>query len=393
MLKKRYLEEKITSDLSRKMVFLGGPRQVGKTTLAKKIGMESYSKKFTYLNWDNIEDKKTIIKSVHNPEAKLVIFDEIHKYKNWKNYIKGRFDKSKEDFDIIVTGSARLDLYKRGGDSMLGRYYYFRLHPFSVAEVLKRDNIIEPFREISFLEESKETSKTFKNLMNFSGFPEPFISKKEETLRRWHNQRIEKIVKDDIRDTENIQDISSMEVLVSLLPEKIGSQFSLNSLREDLLVSHKTISSWMDIFERFYYLFRISAFADKRIKSIRKEKKVYLWDWTEVDSSSARLENIVASHLLKLCHFLYDAKGYKAELFFLRDRDGHEVDFLVAVDRKPWITVEVKSSDQEISKNLLYFGRKLKIPFKYQVVDVEGVDFLKDDVRVMSANKFLSGLV
>ncbi len=391
MIENRYLEEKITADLSQKMVFIGGPRQVGKTTIAKQIGKNAYQK-FSYLNWDNIDDKRAIIKSALDPDAQMIIFDEIHKYRNWKNYIKGQFDKHHEQFDILVTGSARLDLYKKGGDSLLGRYYYFRLHPFSMAEVLKKNNPIVPFQKILFPAESNVVD-VFEHLFEFGGFPEPFIHKDKELLRRWHNQRTEKIVKEDIRDIENIRDISTLQTLVALLPEKVGSQFSLNSLREDLLVTHGTISHWMEVLERFYYHFRITAYCAKSINSLRKEKKMYLWDWSEVPSAPARLENIVASHLLKLCHFLYDAHGFKAELHYLRDRDGHEVDFLIAVDKKPWIAVEVKNSDQKISKNLRYFGEKLDIPFKYQLVQTENVDFIQNDVRVMNVAKFLSALV
>ncbi|MEK9151251.1 MAG: ATP-binding protein [Patescibacteria group bacterium] len=391
MLKNRYIEKKITNDLSQKMVFIGGPRQVGKTTLAKQIGNQSYQK-YAYLNWDNIDDKKAILKSAFPADVRLLIFDEIHKYRNWKNYIKGQFDKNKELFDILVTGSARLDLYQKGGDSLLGRYYYFRLHPFSVAEVLKKNNLVVPFEKLSFSSEPA-MSATFKRLFEFGGFPEPFIHEDKEALRRWHNQRIEKIVKEDIRDVESIRDISTLQTLALFLPEKVGSQFSLNSLREDILVSHKTISFWMDVLEHFYYHFRIPTYSAKNIHSLRKEKKMYLWDWSEVPSDSARLENIVASHLLKLCHFLYDAQGYKAELHYLRDRDGHEVDFLIAVDKKPWMAIEVKNSDQIPSKHLHYFGKKLSIPFKYQLVQTENVDFIQNDVRVMSADKFLSALV
>ena len=391
MIQNRYLEKKIIKDLPQKMVFIGGPRQVGKTTLAKQIGKTFY-KKYSYLNWDNIDDKKTILKSALEADAQMIVFDEIHKYRNWKNHIKGLFDKNHELFDVIVTGSARLDLYKKGGDSLLGRYFYFRLHPFSVAEVMKKNNSITPFQKLLFSSEPK-MQNTFRQLLKFGGFPEPFINKNEELLRRWHNQRIVNIVKEDIRDIESIRDISTLETLATLLPEKVGSQFSLNSLREDLLVSYKTISHWMDVLEHFYYHFRISAYCTKTINSLRKEKKMYLWDWSEVPLEAARFENIVASHLLKLCHFLYDTKGYKAELHYLRDRDGHEVDFLIAVDKKPWMAIEVKNSDITPSKNLIYFGKKINIPFKYQLINTENIDFIQNDIRIMSADKFLSALV
>ncbi|MFA6160383.1 MAG: ATP-binding protein [Parcubacteria group bacterium] len=392
MLKKRYLQAKIEKDLESKMVFIGGPRQVGKTTLSNLIGKEKYPV-FSYLNWDNSQDKKIIMSSEFDPKSKLLIFDEIHKYPRWKNYIKGQFDKYKERFSIIVTGSARLDLYKKGGDSMLGRYHYFRLHPFSLAELLS-DKLpgIEPFAELTF-PENQQSFSIFQKLLTFGGFPESLFAENMETSRRWHNQRIERIVKEDIRDIENIRNLSLLQILVDNLPDRVGSLLSLNSLREDLEVTHKTISFWMNILENFYYHYRIYPFMSKTIRSLKKEPKMYLWDWSQVPDDGARLENMVGSHLLKLCHYLHDAKGYKAELSFLRDIDQHEVDFLITVDKKPWLAVEVKTAEQKISKDLRYFGEKLKIPFCYQLTTNENVDFLKDNIRVMSVDKFLSGLI
>ncbi|MDD5397126.1 MAG: ATP-binding protein [Candidatus Moranbacteria bacterium] len=391
MLKKRYIQPFVEKDLAKKMVFIGGPRQVGKTTLSKLVGKEAFEN-FSYFNWDNADDRKKILAMQFDPEATLIVFDEIHKYHKWKNYVKGQYDKYNETFSILVTGSARLDIYRKGGDSLMGRYFYFRLHPFSLGEVLENRAIIEPLKKINFKVQEKSL-KIFKELFEFGGFPEPFLSKDKKTLRRWHNQRLERLVREDIRDIENIRDLSAIQILVEMLPERVGSLLSLNSLREDLQVAHGTISLWMDILERFYYHFRLYPFASSTIKSLRKEPKLYLWDWSQVPDEAAKLENIVASHLLKLCHFLYDAHGYKAELNYLRDLDGHEVDFLVTVDKKPWLAVEVKSSDQQISKNLLYFDRKLNIPFKYQVVQTENIDFMQNDVRVMSVDKFLGGLV
>jgi predicted AAA+ superfamily ATPase len=391
MPKNRYLQEAIEKDLARKMVFIGGPRQVGKTTLSRLIGTERYGK-FTYLNWDNPEDKKAILASRFNPEAPLVVFDEIHKYRQWKNYVKGQFDKHKDRFDILVTGSARLDLYQKGGDSLLGRYHYYRLHPFSQRELLHRTPAaLQPFEEPRF-DLEPDSFRTFRKLLAFGGFPEPLFSGSEETLRRWHNQRAERLVKEDIRDIENVRELSTLQTLVSLLPERVGSALSLNSLREDLGVAHGTVQLWMDILERFYYHFRIYPFASTKIKSLRREAKMYLWDWSEAADPGARLENTVASHLLKFCHFLYDARGYKAELFYLRDIEGREVDFLVTADRKPWFCVEVKNGDQAVSRHIRYFGERLSVPFRYQLVATEGVDFIQHDVRVMSADKFLGGL-
>ena len=391
MLKKRYLYSHLASDLKEKMVFIGGPRQVGKTTLAQFIGKNNYQRP-VYLNWDFREDRKKILDEKFESEADLIIFDEIHKYKNWRNYLKGEFDKNKDRFDILVTGSARLDLYRRGGDSLLGRYHYLRLHPFSEREIMNIDPNIEIFKELKFAVHNY-AHEIFDQLFQFGGFPEPFIKKDLKTLRRFHNERLDRIVREDIRDIENVRDLSSLQVLVEILPGRVGSLFSANSLKEDLGVTHKTISLWLDVLERFYYHFRIYPFTSTTIRSLRKEPKVYLWDWSQIDNEAARFENMVASHLLKTIHFLYDTEGYKAELHFLRDREGREVDFLVSVNKKPWMAVEVKLSNKEISKNLKYFSERLKIPFIYQVVKEKGVDFTVNGIRAISADKFLSGLV
>lgn len=233
----------------------------------------------------------------------------------------------------------------------------------------------------------------FDRLFHFGGFPEPFFKQDDKTLRRWQNERVDRLIREDIRDIELIRDLSRLEILVGMLPEKVGSLLSLNSMREDIGVTHVTLSRWMDMLERFYYHFRLRPFAATHIKSLRKEPKLYLWDWSEAPSKAARFENMVASHLLKFAHFLHDAEGYKIDVFFLRDIEGREADFLVTHDRTPWFAVEVKQSDTAPSKQLRYFVEKLSIPFAYQVVAEHGIDFTKDGVRVMSGDVFLGGLV
>jgi predicted AAA+ superfamily ATPase len=390
---KRYLDRYIAEDLKDKMVFISGPRQVGKTTMARGLGDELYPEEYEYLNWDNKDDRRSILKGEFRGGNKLVIFDEIHKYKGWKNYLKGEYDKYKDTFHMIVTGSSRLDIYRRGGDSLLGRYRPYRLHPLSVRE-LSPGQVTEPapFKELTFAG-GTDSLRLYGRLMKFGGFPEIYIKHNERALRRWHNERAERLVKEDIRDIENVRDLSALQILVELLPDKVGSCFSLNSLREDLNVTHKTIAHWVDILEKFYYHFRIYPYQTTLIKSLRKEPKLYLWDWSEVSDEGARLENMTASHLLKFCHFLYDVEGHKANLWYLRDKDQREVDFLVTVDGKPWFCVEVKTSYKEISPTLKYFRQKIKVPFAYYVVGEEGVDLIKDNIRIMSADNFLTGLV
>src|SRR3989338_476520 len=391
-MKKRYLVPHILRDLNEKMVFIGGARQVGKTSLAKYIA-ENYFKHYDYLNWDARDDRKNILQSQFKGNAEIILFDEIHKYKDWKNYLKGQFDKHKDDFKILVTGSARLDVYRRGGDSLMGRYYYYRLHPFSLAEMLEFNAMPQILGELIFPEFLPKARAALDDLFVFGGFPEPLLKKDQKVLRQFHNQYVDRLVREDIRDIESIRDLSSLQVLVDLLPHKVGALLSLNALREDLEVAHKTVALWMDILERFYYHFRIYPFAFATIKSLRKEPKMYLWDWSQVEDEAQRFENMVASHLLKFVHFLYDAEGYRVALHFLRDRAGHETDFLVTVDKKPWFAVEVKWADTQVSKSLRYFTEKLRIPFAYQVAHEPKVDFLQNGVRVMSADKFLSALV
>ncbi|MBI5412017.1 ATP-binding protein [Candidatus Peregrinibacteria bacterium] len=393
MIKDRYLHRSIMDDLKTKMVFIGGPRQVGKTTLAKFIGAADYSK-CTYLNWDNREHRKMILTGEFAGNADLIIFDEIHKYKGWKNYIKGEYDEHKDHFHMLVTGSARLDVYRRGGDSLMGRYHYYRLHPFSWSESLEHMPILKPGKALSFLENLPTSHvRSFKHLLVFGGFPEPFLGRNDKVLNRFHNERLDRLIREDIRDIEALRDLSALQIMVELLPEKVGSLFSLNSLREDLGVAHKTIRHWTDVLERFYYHFRIYPFHATTVKSLRKEPKLYCWDWSEVHAEAARLENMVASHLLKMVHFLQDTEGCKTELWFLRDAEGREVDFLVTHDKKPWFCVEVKQSADDFSKHLFYFKKRLTIPFVYQVTGETGQDVIKKGVRLISADKFLTGLI
>lgn len=390
---KRYLEKHILEDIKDKMVFISGPRQIGKTTLANQIAEGFFAENFVYLNWDNRQDRKTILSGIFPAGKKLFIFDKIHKYKNWKNYLKGEYDKHKGKFNIIVTGSAQLDVYRKSGDSLLGRYHSYRLHPLSLQELSGRKSLHIPFKELIFSDSGKGQREPFDALFKFGGFPEIFTKQSEKTLRRWHNERADRLIKEDIRDIENLRDLSALQVLVELLPDKVGSLFSLNSLREDLNVTHKTISLWVDILERFYYHFRIYPFKSSLIKSLMKEPKVYLWDWSEIKDEDIRFENMVASHLLKFCNFLSDAEGYKAQVYYLRDKEQREVDFLVTVENRPWFCVETKSSFKNIPSPLRYFSLKLKIPFAYEVVKQENIDLRKDHIRIISADKFLNALV
>lgn len=390
MIRDRYLTPFIIEDLKEKMVFVGGPRQVGKTTLCRNI-VAAHFGSHAYFNWDNRADRKAVIASSWPGEAELLIFDEIHKYKKWKSLIKGEYDKLKETYKFLVTGSSRLDLYRRGSDSLQGRYHYYRLHPFTLAEI---EGISHKTAVRGKLPIGKDDYReTLNQLEAFGGFPEPFMKQSKKHLRRWHNEKIERMFREDILDVQTIRDIGNMKLLSDILPSRVGSLLSLNALREDLEVSFRAVSHWMDVLEAFYYHFRIYPFSAKKIRSLKKEPKLYLWDWSEVDDEAARFENLIASHLLKFVHLITDYEGYKAELYFLRDVDKREVDFLVTIDGRPWFAVEAKLNEPCLSPHLLYFKEKLPIPYVYQAVKKGAVDRIEKEVRIISAGKFLSGLI
>ena len=390
MIKERYLTDCALQDLSEKMVFIGGPRQVGKTTLAIELIASTFSH-YGYFNWDNRADRRRIMNSDWPGNAELLILDEIHKYRKWKSLVKGEWDKLKNKYKFLITGSARLEIYRKGGDSLQGRYHYYRIHPFSLAEMMNRKNKIEVGEEIRI--DQVPSFEEMISLDKFGGFPEPLIKQDERVLRRWHNEKVARLFREDIRDVEAVRDIASMTLLSDLLPLRVGSLLSINSIRDDLEVSHRAVSSWISILESFYYCFRIYPFTGKAIRSIKKEPKLYLWDWSEIEEESIRFENMIASHLLKTVHFLYDYEGFKIKLYFLRDVDKREVDFLVTVNEKPWFVVEVKQNDTNPSKQLKYFNDRLHIPYLYQVVKKKDVDRYVDRVRIVSSDRFLSSLI
>ena len=342
----RYLKAQISEDLLEKMAFIGGPRQVGKTTLARQI----IKKKTSYLNWDNVEHRHLIIKSHLPTHLNELIFDEIHKFVNWRNFIKGLYDTYGDKTKIIVTGSAKLDHFKKGGDSLFGRYHYFRLHPFSLREL-----------------NAKPTLSDLNTLLNLGGFPEPILKGNKKSYRRWSLERLNRVVYTDINELENIKEISSIEILMHSLSDRVASVLSLENLRQDLQVSHNTVSRWLDILQTLYICYRVPPFSSSRIRAVKKEKKLYLWDWAQVDDHGARFENMVASQLLKYCHFIEDTEGYRMDLHYLRDRDGREIDFVVTKNNKPQFAVECKVSDQTLSKAIKYFKERTNIPEFYQV--------------------------
>jgi len=386
----RYLTKNIADDLKTKMVFVGGPRQVGKTTLARKL-IAPFFKDSVYFNWDRRIDRKKILSGELPGAPGLIIYDEIHKYKKWKTFLKGEWDAHKEVYNYLITGSARLNIYRKGGDSLLGRYHYYTLHPFTLAEIVGRKNDIEIFQPLPI--ESSTHHQDLLVLDHYGGFPEAFLTQNDRMLRRWHNERHERLFKEDIRDLEPVRDIVTLMLLGDMLPQKVGSLLSLNAIREDLEVSHRAVTHWMNILEQFYYAFRIYPYHQKDIRALKKEPKLYLFDWSEVPDESARFENLVASHLLKMVHYLIDYEGYRSKLHYLRNLEKKEVDFMVTIDAKPWFAIEVKLSDTIPSPALRYFGDRYKIPYLYQICKKENVDLLRDGIRIISADRLLAALI
>jgi predicted AAA+ superfamily ATPase len=341
----------IAEDLAVKMVFLGGPRQVGKTTLAKGIlASRGFSEDEAYRNWDVLSDRKEILRESLPSDPSLLVLNEVHKFVRWRSLVKGFYDKFTPKRSILVTGSARLDHFRKGGDSLQGRYHYYRLHPLSVCELLKIQG----------------DAFDLEKLIRFGGFPEPYFANSERTWRRWQLERQARIINEDLRDLENIRETTKVELLVDALPAKVGSPLSLKSLAEDLSVAHSTVERWLQVLENLYFCYRISPFGAPKIRAVKKEQKLYLWDWSLIEDPGARFENLVASHLLKYCHFIQDTKGHKMELRFVRDTDKREVDFVVLKDKKPIFAVEAKLSDKSLSPHLRYFKERTSIPKFYQ---------------------------
>lgn len=368
---KRHLTEQVVRDLSRKMVFLGGPRQVGKTTLALQI----IGDRKGYLNWDVAEHREKILKG-ELPPQKTLVFEEIHKYRSWRNYLKGLYDVRREECRILVTGSARLDLYRYGGDSLQGRYHFLRLHPLSASElgITKQKDLME--------------------LLELGGFPEPFLSSSKIEAKRWSREYRVRLVREDIASVERLQDLGQIELLAMRLPELVGSPLSLNALREDLQVSHKTIAHWVDILERMYAVFRLAPLGAPRIRAVKKERKHYHFDWTLVSDMPKRFENMVAAHLLKWVHFKEDTEGRNLELRFFRDVEGREVDFVIVEDGNPVRFIECKWADDDVSKPLIYLKSRYPKAEAWQVHATGTKDFKTPaGIRVAPASIFLQDLI
>ena len=369
---KRYCEPFIYQDLTKKMVFLGGPRQVGKTTLSKALCQQQFSH-CTYFNWDNDEDRRALLQKQWSTESSLVIFDELHKYPRWKRWIKGVYDTKPLHQQYLVTGSARLDIYRHGSDSLMGRYHYWRLHPLTIDE----------------LPPDISVSDGYQRLLKFGGFPEPFLSADERETRRWRRERFDRILKEDIRDLESIRNIQLLSLFVDALRQRVGGMITIANLAADLQISSKTAKNWLFLIEKMYLAFPIYPLTTHIPRAIQKPPKVYFYDNGDViEKDGVRLENLVATTLLKRLHFIEDYHGYRCSLHYIRDKDGREVDFVTQIDGKIIDLIEVKSADTSISTSLKYYSRKLNPQRSVQIVGQLQRPFHQDHILVTNPSEF-----
>lgn len=384
---------------NRQMAFLTGPRQVGKTTTACTSAGSP-----RYFNWDRQSDRLTILRGADavgdslgldtlNATPPVAVFDEIHKYAKWKPFLKGFFDAFSNRCRVIVTGSSRLNIYKRGSDSLMGRYFIYRMHPLSVAELLSAD-----ISEKEIRDPVKSDPAAFETLLTFGGFPEPYLKNARRFYNRWRNLRTEQLFREDLRDITRIQEIGQVQALAEHLRHQAGQLINLSTLANRVNASVDTIRRWLVTLESLYYCFTIRPWFRNVAKSLRKQPKVYCWDWSILDDIGARRENLVASHLLKAVHWWTDIGLGQYDLCYMRDKAKREVDFLVVRNQRPWFLVEVKSSGKrELSPALAYFQRQTGAEHAFQIafdLDFVAADcFVGAQPKRVPATTLLSQLV
>ncbi|MBI2193599.1 MAG: ATP-binding protein [Planctomycetes bacterium] len=358
------------------MAFVSGPRQVGKTTTCRNHAD-------SYANWDNLDDREQILGGPAKLVDRLnlnrltdrlpaVMFDELHKYPRWKQFLKGFFDTYADQVSIIVTGSSRMDTYRRGDDSLMGRYFIYRMHPFSVAETLYQD-VPDPQRVVR--PPKKMTSGDFDALWNHGGYPEPFLKRDHRFTNRWQSTRLEQLLRGDVRDLTQIQQIDQLEMLVKLLADRSSRQLVYSNLARDVRVSIDTVKRWVDALGSLHHGFLIKPWFQNVSRSLRKEPKWFLRDWGGIEDEGNKAETFIGCHLLKAVEGWTDMGFGQFQLAYLRDKRQREVDFVVVRDGNPWFLVEVKQRDESIGNALRHYQAQIKAPFAFQVVlDADFVD-------------------
>jgi len=330
----RRIQSLLTQDFGKKIQLLSGPRQVGKTTLSQQVAVD-----YQYLNYDRAEHRQLIKEAAWDRKQKLIIFDELHKMPQWKQWLKGIYDTEKNGPSLFVTGSARLDTYRKVGDSLAGRYFQYRLNPLTL-------------NELKIAEDGFQPKKSFFRLMNCSGFPEPYLDSTSNFYQRWRATHLDIILRQDLVDLETVSSIQGIEQLIYLLSQQVGSTISYSSLARSLQVSDKTIKRWLGILESLFVLFRVTPYAHKQSQVISKAPKFYFYDIARVDGNEgARFENLVGLALQSELDFMKDTLGKDLTLQFLRKKDGREIDFVVADRAKVRALIECKWSDGARSPN------------------------------------------
>jgi predicted AAA+ superfamily ATPase len=371
----RYLTSRLQQDLAKKMVLLAGPRQCGKTTLAKSL----LDAKGEYLNWDIARDRRIIREIAWPKNASLVVLDELHKAPKWKNLLKGVVDQFGNVPPLLVTGSARLDAFRRAGDALTGRYFFYRLHPIDVAE------------SKMFLPRLALADRV-QRLLVAGGFPESFLNPDEAA--RLRNDRMELVTREDLRDLTRINSWRGPADLIELLRENVGKPVNYDNLAQSLGVSPPTAKSWVELLEKLYIVFLLPPYSSSLSRSIRKNRRVFFYDCAAAydDSGGAQLENLVASSLLKFTQFKHDTVGERWDLYYLRDKEGHEVDFLVTLNRKVHWLIEVKASEENIGRGLRYYVSRLKPRESLQLVLNLDRPREQSGVKIVSLAKWLDAL-
>mgnify|MGYP000341707217 CR=1 FL=1 len=367
----RYLAEYVRKDHSQKMILLSGPRQSGKTTLVRQL-FDTYD----YFNFDSEDDRKALKHKRWRRDVDAVLFDELHKMPQWKQWLKGIYDTEQTHPRIVVTGSANLEMFRRVGDSLAGRYFSYRLHPLDLEEITRF--------------QSQDSTVAFKTLMACSGFPEPYLQGDKIFYKRWRKTHLDIILRQDWLDLFSVRSLKKIELLVDCLVARAACSISYTNIAQDLHVDVKTVQNWIMILENFYAVFRVIPYHHNIARSLLKEPKVYFYDAVRVCDPGARLENLVACALLKRLHFLEDTQGCLTKLHYLRTKEGKEVDFLVVIDDRPVAAIEVKTSDDPISKSLIYFQKKLKGVEHWQLVFNIGREYdTPQGIKVRSLIPFL----
>jgi predicted AAA+ superfamily ATPase len=400
---KRYLETIIfDSVFGRQMRFITGPRQCGKTTMAKEK-LKNESSTDLYFDW---ESKKTrekyrnevnFLPSNQNKKKKWVCFDEIHKMPKWKNILKGIFDTYEYNYNFMITGSARLDVLRRSGDSLTGRYFTFKLSPFILYETLQnyKSDFLPEEKSLNYVLKNVEGKKfeqeKMQNLIEFSGFPDPYINCNKVFLKKWNGEYFETIIRTDMRDLSNIQYLEKAMDLIYLLPNKIGSPVSIDSLVQDVELNHRTVGRYLNHLALNYLIFFIPPYTGNIKRLNKKAKKAYFYNYSIIEDDGLKFENFVAFELKARIDLWNDKTPDKFDIFYVKTRDGRETDFLITRNSKPYFLCEAKLSEMKIDSHHKYFSERLgQIPF-IQVVQKKDVTKWEDKrFFVVSASRFFS---